>query len=200
MASKRNIAITYTFLFLVLLGACVFLALQVRQYINYKSDPLDGYASRIINAEELIQDIQKEKEISQNQTLLTFSRSRAFAPIATVIPRPTATPIPPPTPTPVVVARGWTLLNIYSDQFAVMKSFDGSKHTVSVGKEIQNAVQDQNLNFVVEQINKTQGWVKVRNSAGNTSILRVTGYGSAAPKKANPKANPPRSNIRRSVN
>ncbi len=181
MVVKRKIAMTYSFLFLGLLGACVFLALQVRQYINDRSDPLDGYKERLINTNEIIDSLNREDLIDKNQTLSTFAGTRMFAPIATPIPRPSPTPMPPPSPTPVVVARGWTLLNVFSDQFANMKDFSGKKVIVNVGKEVPNVVQGQDLGFTVIKIDAINKWVKVQDKQGNTSILHENREANAKP-------------------
>ena len=195
MASKRNIAITYMCLFLVLLGACVFLALQVRFYINDKTNPVAGYADRLIDTDTVIQQIKREDEKNRTTTLLQFNNTQAFAPIATPIPRPTSTPIPPPSPTAVQVARGWTVEAILNDQWASMKDFTGRKMSVRKGQQLTNEVQGDDLGFTVLEINSAQRWVKVQDKKGNTDIIKEAQRASAPP--GQPQAGqPPRGRLK----
>lgn len=189
MASKRNTAITYTVLFLTLLASCVFLALQVRFYINDKTNPVAGYSDRLIDTDTVIQNIKRDEDKLRTTTLLQFNNTQAFAPIATPIPRPTPTPIPLPSPTPVQVARGWTVIVILNEQWASIKDFTGRKMSVRSGQEIDNSVQGEDLGFTILEINNLQKWVKVQDKKGNTDIIKESPR-SAAPAPVQGQAQP----------
>lgn len=188
MATKKSIAITYSILFICLLAACVFLALQVRFYINDKTDPVAGYAERIIDTSVMQEQLVREVAQQRAVTLMRFSRSEAFAPIATPKPIPTPTPVPLPSPTPIVVGRGWTVTAVLNDQWASMRDFTGKKHVVNVGKVVENIVTGEDLSFTVMEINKFNSWVKVQDKNGNTSIIKQDT--SLKPAPAQPAARP----------
>lgn len=190
MATKRSIAVTYTFLFVALLSACVFLALQVRFYINDKTNPTAGYAERIIDTNVVQNQIERENAQDRAVTLMRFSRSEAFAPIATPKPIPTPTPVPPPSPTPIEVGRGWTVTLVMNDQWAQLRDFAGKSHVVNVGKFVNNVVNGVDLGFKVMEINKASNWVKVQDLNGNTDIIQFSKSSKPAPAQNAPAARP----------
>lgn len=188
MISKRKAGIVYTVLFLSLLGACVFLALQVRQYIYENKDQVAPYEDMVLDPKEFLNKIDRKKSLDKNAAMLTFSTTQAFAPLATPVPRPTATPMPAPTATPVVVAKGWKVTNIFSTQFAQMQSFTGQKYTVKPEQVIENRVSGVTLDFKVTEINASQQWVKVQDVKSKAySILHKE---SKPRPKSKPKAPP----------
>jgi hypothetical protein len=190
MAAKKSITITYSILFLVLLAACVFLALQVRFYINDKTDPVAGYADRIIDTEVMQEDIERVLAQDRAVTLMRFSRTEAFAPIATPKPIPTPTPVPPPPPTPVVVGRGWSVKLVMNDQWALLRDYTGKTHTVRMGEEVSNSVSGEDLGFKVIEINKMNNWVKVQDKQGNTDIIVFDASSRPVAPANAPAANP----------
>jgi len=189
MISKRKAGMVYTVLFLSLMGACVFLALQVRQYVYENKDQVAPYKEMVLDPKEYLDKIDRKESLDKNAAMLTFSTTQAFAPLATPVPRPTATPVPAPTPTPVVVAKGWKVINIFSPQFAQMQSFTGQKYTVKPEQVIENRVQGINLDFKVAEINASQQWVKVQDVSSKAySILRKET--KPRPPRPKPKAVP----------
>lgn len=135
---SRSVVVTYSLLMIVLIGATAFLALEVRAYMeNRDRDPLADIYVPPRNQEQVVNEMQQEREQERRAVSFAFNQTSAFSPIATRIPIPTPTLRPLPTPTPPVPAKGYTYKAVMPNA-AMLVGYDHKDRYVKVGDIVED--------------------------------------------------------------
>ena len=185
MISKKLMVMAYLVLSLLLMGSSVFLAYEVRHFLYERTDPLAGYEKPQMTSQEAVSQINADEARERNAVMLVYTKTQAFEPLATPVPRPSPTTPPPASPTPVVPAKDWKVMNVMGTKYATLRDYTGQTQLVKPGQTLTNRPNGLNLDFTVMEISFNPPWVKVQDfTSGQVRII------PREPKAIQPKAPP----------
>ncbi len=142
MRSGAKAVLSYTLLFLTLIGSAFLLGFEVKHYLYEQTDPLKEIVENEPDPEEIIDKENQKQERMRNDILFAFGQTSAFTPLATPVPFPTATPLPPPSPTPIIPGRGYTV-EFAAANMCILLGYDKEQRMKRSGEIVEdNAVGD----------------------------------------------------------
>ncbi|MDP8242883.1 MAG: hypothetical protein P9L94_02295 [Candidatus Hinthialibacter antarcticus] len=139
MKQGTKAVLSYTLLFLTLVGTAFLLGFEVKHYLYEQTDPLEEIRRNEPDQEEIKNKEDQQKERQRNDILFAFGQTNAFTPLATPVPFPTATPLPPPEPTPIVPGRGF-MVEFAARNMCILLGYDKEQRMVRPGDIIEDQV------------------------------------------------------------